>query len=186
MSFLIFEKLRLDLKPPIPVHRPTTTAKANLTRMQNNYMHTSKLINSKFEPPNNRGRDLLKSKSNFSFSTAKTGQNTSSLDFSFPSETQILRKASAVLKKETLSKYLLENPSSPKSAKSSTSMYNCASITSIAEEYLPRMKPNATQRSKTALLRPSNNQENKSFSPFKEVSFYEPCTNVIKFVSIMN
>lgn len=185
MSFLIFEKLRLDLKPPIPVHRPKT-AKANPTSMQNNYMHTSKLINSKFEPPANRGRDLLRSRSNFSFSTAKTGQNISSLDFSFPSETQILHKASAVLKKETLSKFLLENSASPKSAKSSTSMYNYASITSIAEEYLPQMKSNATKRSKTALLRPSNNQENKSFSPFKEVSFYEPYTNVIKLFSIIN
>ncbi len=178
MTFLSFEKLRLDLKPP--VLRPATAKHA--PRLQTtNYIHTNKLINAKFEPPTNKGRDTLRSKSNFSFSTFKTGQNSSSTDFSFASENQILRKASALLKRETVSsKFLLENASSPKSAKSANSMYNYASIGSIAEEYSPLAKTRSP--AKSALIRTTSNQA--SFSPFKEVSFYEPTYfSHVRFIS---
>ncbi len=94
MSFLNFEKLKLDLKPNFPSHRQ--------------HVHTNRLIKSKFEFRG--GRDTFNSKSYLSFSGSKSfdplksnslfgGSTTNSLDHInlASQQSRILRAATSVL-----------------------------------------------------------------------------------------
>ncbi len=98
MSFLTFEKLKLDLKH---VDRPAGSLRQ--------LAHTNRILKAKFEFAACRGRDTLNSKSHFSFSTTNKasdidvshsvfgGSNTNSFDLLSLPESRILRAATAAL-----------------------------------------------------------------------------------------
>lgn len=171
MTYSTFDKLDFKLnensKSLLKPSKLQPKLQPEFTSIRHNFLHTSKLIKSKFDA---RGRDTLNSKSNLSFSTVKTHENTfTSADFSLPSQESLIRRqATEILRRETHSRFISDYAhSSTNSYKSYQSTKYPSSRASINDQY--------QTRSKSAVIKDAGDRKPLS-SPFKEVSFYNACS----------